>query len=142
MADPFGLDRFVEAQAGDYAQALAELRCGRKDGHWMWFIFPQVAGLGQSAMAKYFAIGSAAQGNAYLSHPLLGKRLEECTRALLARAGERPEDIMGTVDAMKLRSSMTLFAALAGPDSPFAACLNAFFDGRPDPATIAFLERA
>ena len=141
MDDPFDLQRFVDAQEGDYAQALAELRRGRKESHWMWFVFPQVAGLGSSPMARRFAIHSAEEARAYLAHALLGPRLEECTHALLAHAGDPPEDIMGSVDAMKLRSSITLFGAIAGPDSPYATCLEVFFAGKPDPATLAFLKR-
>jgi uncharacterized protein (DUF1810 family) len=137
--DPFDLDRFVAAQRGLYDQALDELRQGLKQSHWMWFIFPQAAGLGRSAMARRYAIGSPDEGRAYLAHPLLGARLEECSRAVLAHAGKSAEAILGPIDAMKLRSSMTLFGTLAGPDSPYAACLRAFFDGRPDPATIGFL---
>ena len=142
MDDPYDLERFVDAQAGIYAQAFAELRRGRKQSHWMWFIFPQVEGLGRSPMARRFAIRSADEGRAYLSHPILGPRIEECTRALLAHEGESAEAIMGAIDAIKLRSSMTLFAELAGPASPYAACLRSFFDGEPDPATVEFLKSA
>lgn len=139
MADPFDLDRFVKAQQGIYEQALGELRRGLKQSHWMWFIFPQAAGLGRSLMARRYAIGSAKEGRAYLAHPLLGPRLEECTRAVLAHGDISAESIFGAIDTMKLRSSLTLFGALAGADSVFARCLEHFFDGRPDPATIAFL---
>ena len=138
--DPFDLDRFVQAQEGVYAQALEELRAGRKDSHWMWFIFPQVAGLGRSPMAQAFAIGSQKEGEAYLAHPLLGPRLRQCTAAVLAHVDANAEQIFGAIDAMKLRSSMTLFGALAGPASPFALCLQRFFNGEADPATLAFLE--
>ena len=137
--DPFDLDRFVQAQEGIYEQALEELRRGRKDSHWMWFIFPQVAGLGRSMMAQAFAIGSAEEGEAYLAHPVLGVRLRQCTVAVLAHADMSAEQIFGAIDAMKLRSSMTLFGALAGPASPFASSLQRFFSGEPDPATLAFL---
>ena len=137
--DPFDLDRFVQAQQGIYEQALEELRRGRKESHWMWFIFPQVAGLGRSLMAQAFAIGSAEEGEAYLAHPVLGARLKQCTAAVLTHADKRADQIFGTIDAMKLRSSMTLFGALAGTGSVYAACLKAFFDGWPDPATLAFL---
>lgn len=140
-ADPFDLARFLQAQQGIYAQALGDLNRGLKQSHWMWFIFPQATGLGQSAMARRYAIGSAAEGRAYLADPLLGPRLEECTLAVLAHAGRSAESILGAIDAMKLRSSMTLFGALAGPHSAFARCLNVFFEGQPDPATLAFLER-
>jgi uncharacterized protein (DUF1810 family) len=137
--DPFGLARFVEAQEGLYPQILAELRAGRKRTHWMWFVFPQAAGLGRSPTAIFYAIGSAAEGRAYLDHPTLGARLEECTRLMLGHAGTTAETILGEVDALKLRSSMTLFNALAGMPNPYAECLAAFFDG-PDTATVALLE--
>lgn len=136
--DPFDLDRFVQAQEGVYEQALDELRAGHKESHWMWFIFPQVAGLGRSLMAQAFAIGSREEGEAYLAHPLLGPRLRQCTAAVLLHAHQSAESIFGSVDAMKLRSSMTLFGAIAGPNNPFASCLRTFFSG-PDPATEGFL---
>jgi uncharacterized protein (DUF1810 family) len=138
--DPFDLDRFVQAQEGIYEQALGELRRGRKDSHWMWFIFPQVAGLGRSPMAQAFAIGSAEEGEAYLAHPVLGTRLKQCTEAVLTHADKSAEQIFGAIDAVKLRSSVTLFGALAGPASPFALCLQRFFNGEADPATLAFLD--
>jgi uncharacterized protein (DUF1810 family) len=138
--DSFDLDRFVQAQDGVYEQALEELRRGRKDSHWMWFIFPQVAGLGRSPMAQAFAIGSAEEGRAYLAHPVLGSRLKQCTAAVLSHDERSAEQIFGAIDAMKLRSSMTLFGALAGPASPFATCLQRFFNGEADPATLAFLQ--
>ena len=138
--DPFDLERFVLAQEDTYASALRELRCGSKQGHWMWFIFPQAAGLGRSPMARRYAIGSVEEGRAYLAHPLLGARLTECTRATLSHGDTDAEAIFGTVDAMKLRSSMTLFGTLAGPRSAFVECLDMFFAGEPDPATLAFLD--
>lgn len=137
--DPFDLGRFVEAQAPLYSQALAELRRGRKRGHWMWFIFPQIAGLGSSAMARRYAIASAAEARAYLADPLLGPRLRECTEAVLVHADQPAEQIFGGIDTLKLRSSMTLFAAVAEPGSPFERCLAAFFGGAPDPATLRLL---
>lgn len=119
MADPFNLDRFVAAQAGGvYEQALAELRAGRKQSHWMWFIFPQHCDLGRSATAKFYGLSGIDEARAYTAHPLLGERLRECCRAILPHlATDRPEDILGPVDALKLRSSMELFAA-AAPDDP------------------------
>ena len=141
MDDPFDLERFVAAQQGDYDQAFAELRRGRKDSHWMWYIFPQIEGLGRSPMARLYAIRSAEEARAYLAHPLLGPRLEECTRALLAHAGADAEAMMGGIDALKLRSSMTLFAELSGLTSPYAACLRAFFEGERDRATLEVLAR-
>src|SRR5688572_30698624 len=114
---PFDLDRFVAAQEGVYRSALDELRAGRKTGHWMWFVFPQVAGLGSSDMSRRYAIGSLAEARAYLAHPILGARLRECARALLAVRGRGAEAILGDIDARKLRSSMTLFHR-ADPDDP------------------------
>ncbi len=131
-----GLDRFVTAQAHLYGQALGELRRGRKTSHWMWFVFPQIAGLGQSEMARFYAIADLAEARAYLAHPLLGPRLIESTQAMLDHAGKRTaEAILGGIDAVKLRSSMTLFEA-AGGASVFAACLDAFFGGERDSETL------
>src|SRR3989442_14531873 len=110
MPGSYDLDRFVRAQEGIYAGVLDELRRGLKAGHWIWFIFPQVAGLGSSAMTREYAISSLAEARAYLAHPVLGGRLAECAGALLAVDGKDAEDILGPVDAMKVRSSMTLFA--------------------------------
>ena len=136
----FDLDRFVAAQAPVYAQALAELRAGRKRSHWMWFVFPQLAGLGRSPTARYYAIASAAEARAYLAHPVLGPRLRECADTLLAHRGESAEAIFGAVDAMKLKSSMTLFAAVAEDRTPFAAVLDAYFAGERDAATLELLD--
>ena len=139
MSDPHGLQRFVDAQAQTYEQALAELRGGHKRTHWMWFVFPQVAGLGRSGMAQRFAISGLAEARAYLSHPLLGRRLVECARALTALDTDDADAVFGSVDAMKLRSSMTLFAA-AAPDEPvFREVLDHYFGGELDEATTALL---
>jgi uncharacterized protein (DUF1810 family) len=135
----FDLDRFVAAQEGSYAEALAELRAGRKQSHWMWFVFPQLAGLGRSPTALFYAIASLPEARAYLAHPLLGPRLLECTNAVLAHRGRSAEAIFGVVDAMKLKSSMTLFEAAAYDPAPFAAVLDAFFDGTRDAATLDLL---
>lgn len=135
--DPFDLQRFVDAQDedGTYPRALSEIRAGRKASHWMWFVFPQVAGLGHSAMARAYAIVSLDEARAYLAHPVIGPRLRECAGALLSLEGLSAERILGATDAMKLRSSMTLFAR-AAPDEPgFGQVLARFFDGEPDPAT-------
>ncbi len=132
------LDRFVAAQDGVYPQALAELRRGAKTSHWMWFVFPQIAGLGRSAMAQAYAIGSADEARAYLAHPVLGPRLVEATLAVTAAHGSA-EAILGGIDAIKLRSSMTLFAAVADDPAPFRAALDRFFGGAEDPATRALL---
>ena len=138
MEDPFDLARFVAAQDGVIASALAELRVGHKRGHWMWFVFPQLAGLGLSAMARRYAITGLSEAQAYLSHPVLGPRLHGAVGALLATAGNDAEAILGPVDAVKLRSSMTLFAR-AGDEAPFRGVLERFYDGRDDPATLRLL---
>lgn len=133
------LDRFLEAQNGVYEQALAELRAGHKRSHWIWFVFPQVAGLGHSEMSRRFAIASLEEAQEYVAHAVLGPRLEECAHAVLSHRDRSALSIMGSPDDAKLRSSMTLFAA-AAPDVPgFREVLDAFFDGRPDPRTEAFL---
>ncbi len=136
------LERFVHAQdaGGTYTTALAELRRGRKVSHWMWFVFPQLAGLGRSSTARYYAIASLAEAQAYLAHPVLGPRLVEAAQVVEGLPGVRAEDVFGGIDAVKLRSSMTLFAR-AGLDEPaFPAVLESFFDGRPDAATLALLD--
>jgi len=139
MADDFDLERFVAAQDGVYDRALAELRAGRKTGHWIWFVFPQIAGLGQSEMSRIYAIGSLAEARAYLAHPVLGPRLREAAAAVLATHGRSAGEMLGSIDAVKLRSSMTLFLR-AAPDEPaFRAVLDRFYDGRPDAATDAIL---
>lgn len=138
-ADRDGLERFVAAQDdGDtYRRALAELRAGRKMSHWMWFVFPQIAGLGRSPTARRFAIADLAEARAYLAHPVLGPRLRTCAQALLEIEGRSAREILGAIDALKLRSSMTLFARAAGPDEPlFAAVLDRYYDGEPDPETV------
>ncbi len=139
MADPHNLDRFVTAQQGVWEDALGELRRGRKTSHWMWFIFPQLRGLGRSAMAHTYGIASLDEARAYLAHPVLGARLYEATAALLAAPGSA-ETTLGDVDAMKLRSSMTLFALAADDPAPFRAALDRFFAGQEDAATIDVLK--
>ena len=133
MADPYTLERFVEAQdaGGTYAAALAEVRAGRKTSHWMWFVFPQVAGLGRSAMAMHYAIASLDEAEAYMNHPVLGPRLVEIAGAV----GTDAEATFGSVDALKLRSSMTLFARAAPAEPAFRAVLDRCFDGVADAAT-------
>ena len=139
---PHDLDRFVVAQEHVYAGALEELRRGRKTGHWIWFIFPQVAGLGYSDMSRRYAIASLDEARAYLAHPVLGARLRECASALLATNHGTAEDILGGTDAMKVRSSMTLFHR-AAPDEPlFTQVLDRFYRGAPDAATDARLRDA
>ena len=130
------LERFVDAQnsGGTYASAVAELRAGRKTSHWMWFVFPQIAGLGRSAVAQAYAIADLAEARAYLAHPVLGPRLVECARLMMG-AGSSADDVLGPVDAMKLRSSMTLFSAADPAEQAFVDVLEKFFDG-PDPETL------
>lgn len=140
-ADPFGLQRFVEAQADDYEDALAEIRDGEKQSHWMWYVFPQIAGLGHSEMARRYAIGSLDEARAYLAHPLLGPRLRTCVEAMNAHAGQDAREILGEVDAMKFRSCLTLFAQAAGPDPVFQRALVNFFHGHADVATLEELSR-
>lgn len=138
MAD---LARFVAAQDAVIDRALGELRAGAKTSHWMWFVFPQIAGLGRSAMAQRYAIADLAEARAYLAHPLLRRRLVEATEAMIAWTGRTSAvAILGDIDAAKLRSSMTLFEAAAGVGAaPFADCLDAFYHGARDPATLARL---
>jgi uncharacterized protein (DUF1810 family) len=138
--DPHNLQRFVDAQQGVIDTALAELRAGRKQSHWMWFVFPQLAGLGRSPTALHYGIASLDEARAYLAHPLLGTRLRQCVDAILPWAGDKtPEAIFGPVDAMKLRSSLTLFDA-AEPRGLFGRALAAFFAGKADERTLALLE--
>ncbi|MCU0705020.1 MAG: DUF1810 domain-containing protein [Fimbriiglobus sp.] len=137
-ADPFDLARFVSAQAVNYADALAEIRAGHKVSHWMWYVFPQFAGLGQSEMARRYAITAAAEAEAYLAHPVLGPRLAECCEALLAVEGKSAHAIFDTPDDLKLRSSVTLFAAVA-KGGVFGWVLDKYFGGDPDPRTLKLL---
>ncbi len=136
---PFDLERFVDAQEGVYAGALGELRAGHKTGHWIWFIFPQLGGLGRSETSRFYGIASADEARAYLEHPVLGARLRECVRAVLATSSGSADQIFGSLDAMKVRSSMTLFHR-AAPDVPlFTEMLERFYGGTPDQATDALL---
>jgi uncharacterized protein (DUF1810 family) len=139
--DAYDLSRFVDAQDahGTYAAAVRELRAGRKRSHWMWFVLPQLAGLGRSGMAQRYALRDLGEARAYLDHPVLGARLRECAHVLLELGATDPVPVLGEVDAQKLRSSMTLFAA-AAPDEPvFPAVLDRFFAGQPDGATTRLL---
>jgi uncharacterized protein (DUF1810 family) len=139
MNDPFNLQRFVAAQEPVYADVLDELRSGKKATHWMWFIFPQLKELGRSPIAKHFGISSLAEASAYLDHPVLGRRLLECTELMLVVNGKTALEILGTPDELKFRSCMTLFRA-ARPDLPiWDAAIRKFFDGEGDAATIAML---
>lgn len=140
MADPFDLERFVRAQEGGvYAEALGELREGRKRTHWMWFVFPQVAGLGRSATAQHYAVSGVAEARAYLAHPVLGPRLEACADALMGLDGSDPVAVLGGIDAQKLRSSMTLFARAGPGHAVFRDVLGKYFAGEEDEATTVRL---
>jgi uncharacterized protein (DUF1810 family) len=135
MNDPFDLERFLEAQSV-FEDVQAELRRGAKVGHWMWFVFPQIRGLGHSGMAQRFAISSRAEAEAYLAHPILGSRLKECTRLVNLAKGRSIEEIFGVIDSLKFRSSMTLFARVAGDNTVFTAALDKYFGGQPDKLTL------
>jgi uncharacterized protein (DUF1810 family) len=139
VTDPYNLQRFIDAQADTFEAALEEIRAGAKHSHWMWFVFPQLAGLGHSPTSRHYAIASLDEARAYLDHPLLAARLRQCLGALLEWAGRRSaEEIFGPVDALKLRSSLTLFDQIE-PSGPFASALEAFFDGDRDRRTLALL---
>ncbi len=139
MADPFNLQRFVDAQEREYEFVLEELRAGQKLTHWMWFVFPQVIGLGYSPMSVRYAITSLEEAQAYLEHSVLGTRLEECTRLVLRIDGCTVEEIFGYPDFYKFRSCMTLFAACTPGNGIFRDALDAFFEGEPDETTISIL---
>lgn len=132
------LQRFIDAQRGVYRTALAELRAGRKRSHWMWYVFPQLSGLGRSVTARRYALASADEARAYLAHPLLGSRLRECTEAVLAVTGRSAGEIFGYPDDLKFRSSMTLFAQLTS-EPLFGEALRRYYRGEPDPQTLALL---
>jgi uncharacterized protein (DUF1810 family) len=135
------LERFVSAQADMHEAVLRELRSGAKTGHWMWFVFPQIAGLGTSEMNRFYAIGSLAEAQAYLAHPVLGRRLRECAGIVAATRGKTASDIFGATDERKLHSSMTLFHLAAPDEAVFRDVLDRFFEGRLDPATTGRLPR-
>lgn len=141
MADPFNLQRFVNAQAPVYRTVLDELRVGCKESHWMWFVFPQHHELGQSSMAKRYGITSLAQAQAYMAHPILGPRLVECCELLLAVKGKSAFDILGTPDDMKLKSCVTLFRAAQNAVPVWDRVLQRFYGGQPDRATLEILQR-
>lgn len=140
MLDPYDLQRFVDAQRSVYDQVVRELREGRKRSHWMWFVFPQIAGLGGSAMARRYAIANLAEAHAYLAHRVLGPRLVECTTIVLAVDGRSAHQVFGSPDDLKFRSSMTLFGRAAGPRGVFQRALDTYFDGAPDAMTLARLD--
>ena len=139
--DALGLSRFINAQDSIYDRVLEELKSGRKRSHWMWYIFPQVDGLGYSATSRYYAVKSMGEAEAYLNHPVLGLRLLQCAEAVLAVEGRSASDILGYPDDLKLKSSMTLFAAVAGPDSVFVHVLDKYFQGERDGRTLQLLEQ-
>lgn len=138
-SDPHNLQRFVEAQDSVIEQVKHELRSGRKQSHWMWFIFPQVAGLGKSQTARKYAISSREEAEAYLSHPVLGRRLRECTEITNTIERRTANEIFGSPDDLKFRSSMTLFDAVAADSTPFRTALKRYYDNEPDEKTIDFL---
>jgi uncharacterized protein (DUF1810 family) len=142
MDDPFDLARFVEAQGPVYAQAVLELRTGRKTSHWMWYVFPQLRGLGWSPAAHHYGISSLAEAQAYLAHPVLGSRLEECVRLVLDCQGRTAEQIFGFPDVLKFRSCLTLFAAAAPSPRLFTEALGGYYGGEGDPLTLARLAGA
>ena len=140
MTDAFDLQRFVDAQAPVYSRVIAELRQGQKQSHWMWYIFPQLAGLGNSAMAQRFALRSREEATAYLGHGVLGPRLRQCTALVNAVAGRTIREILGSPDDLKFRSSMTLFGAVS-PEPEFTAAIAKFYGGVSDPRTLDLLAR-
>ncbi len=142
MNDPFELQRFVDAQAGVFDSAMAELRAGRKRSHWIWFVFAQLAGLGRSDMARRYGIASLDEARAYLAHPLLGSRLRDASAVVLAVQGRTAGEIFGTPDELKFGSSMTLFALADPAETVFRACLAKYFGGQLDQATLSLLAPA
>jgi uncharacterized protein (DUF1810 family) len=141
LSDTFDLARFLTAQGRQYSQVLAELREGRKASHWMWYIFPQIQGLGLSETSRFYAISSLAEAKAYLAHPVLGARLRQCTSLVNQVANRSITQIFGDIDAVKFRSSMTLFSAAGDDPGVFRAALEKYFDGKPDERTLAALEK-
>jgi uncharacterized protein (DUF1810 family) len=140
-ADPFTLERFVTAQAPVFETVLAELRAGRKRTHWIWFIFPQLAGLGRSSTARFYGIGSLEEARAYLAHPVLGPRLDQCTRVVLESESPSLNAIFGSPDDLKFGSCMTLFSLAAGdPDNPFRQALDRWSEGQPDEQTLSLID--
>jgi uncharacterized protein (DUF1810 family) len=139
-SDPYDLNRFVSAQEGVFEVALAELRRGQKRSHWMWFIFPQIAGLGSSSTSRKYAVKSLDEARAYLAHPVLGPRLLHCCQAILSVQGKSAAEIMGNPDDLKLRSSMTLFSMTKGPHPEFRQVIDRYFEGQMDPRTLDLLD--
>jgi len=141
MADPYNLARFLQAQERDYAQAISEIRSGRKRSHWMWYVFPQFAGLGFSPTSRFYAIESVAEAEAYLDHPVLGRRLVESVEAVLTLEGRSVSEIFGSPDDLKLRSCATLFASISPAGSVFEQLLDRYFGGEPDRETRRLIGR-
>jgi uncharacterized protein (DUF1810 family) len=137
--DPYDLNRFVEAQAVNYSEAITELRSARKRSHWMWYVFPQIAGLGHSSMSERYAIRNEGEARAYLAHPVLGQRLIECAEAVLHTDRRTAAEIFGSPDDLKLRSCATLFARVSGDGSVFQKLLDKYFAGKPDASTVEIL---
>ena len=140
--DPYNLQRFIEAQGPVIEEVKRELRAGRKRSHWMWFVFPQMEGLGRSQMAQRYAISSREEAEAYLAHSILGPRLRECTEIVNAVEGRSANDIFGSPDDLKFRSSMTLFERVADDSTPFRTALERYYDTEPDPKTLELLEKS
>lgn len=138
-ADPYNLQRFLDAQSPELEQVRVELRAGQKRSHWMWFVFPQLRGLGRSELASYYGISSPEEAKAYLAHPVLGPRLKECTRLVIMVEGRSIDDILGYPDNLKFRSSMTLFASAESDDPIFREALQKYFVGEPDQRTLDLL---
>jgi uncharacterized protein (DUF1810 family) len=138
--DSYDLQRFIDAQAAVMPQVEAELRAGRKSSHWMWFVFPQMRGLGHSAMAQRYGIASLEEARAYLAHPVLGERLRGCCSLVLAAQGGNAHDIFGSPDDSKFRSSLTLFSRAAPQEPVFGDCLRKYYNGIEDPATLKLLK--
>jgi uncharacterized protein (DUF1810 family) len=141
-SDPFNLQRFVDAQESVYAEVLAELKAGRKRTHWIWFVFPQLAGLGSSPMARQYAVSSMPEARAYLAHPILGRRLIECVQAMLQHSQLSPRLVLGEIDAVKWRSCLTLFEAVDPGGRVFDAALDQFYAGQRDEATMRLLNQS
>jgi len=141
LNDPYGLSRFIEPQDADYEQALAEIRSGRKRSHWMWYVFPQFTGLGSSPTSMHYAIKSRDEAEAYLSHPIIGRRLVECAETVLQIRERSAFEVFGSPDDMKLRSSATLFASVSAEGSVFHRLIDQYFDGRRDDRTIELMGR-
>lgn len=140
MADKYNLERFLEAQRRGYKPALDEIRAGRKQSHWIWYIFPQLKGLGYSSMSQYYGISCEAEAREYLAHPVLGTRINEITEALLSLNGNNPIEVMGNPDDLKLQSCLTLFAYISDENSVFQRALEKYYAGKPDERTLAMLK--